>query len=187
MEDYMRLGMINMQLYFNSLYNTTVALNQPSSLLEIIMTFPFNLILLTAALVVIGAVLSLSQKQTVPEAKEISDLESPPPQEFDEEIPRRFNDHRDGVIKLYDWFYRFAQIRLGAIKDNMTPREFQRVIKNNVPSDGASALEILVTNYEIAVYSAQGPTKEIFDNSLRSVGLLKKLIQSRYGDKEEHA
>ena len=178
------LGVASVHLRLSGFLGTAVALDQ-SSLLETIMTFPFNVILAMALVFVIAAVASFSRRPNNPVKEEIADLESQPPQEFDEEIPRHFEGYRDGVIRLYDWFYEFAHSRIGAINDNMTPRDFQRAITRSIPSDGAPALESLVTNYEIAVYSNSDPTKEMLENTLRSVELLRRLIQSR--NQEEKA
>lgn len=177
MGDRKMLRVARAHLCFNGFLGTAVALDQ-SSLLETITTFPFNVILAMALVFVIAAVASFSRKPNNPVKEEIADLESQPPQEFDEEIPRHFESYRDGVIKLYDWFYRFAHSRIGAINDNMTPRDFQRAIRNSIPSDGAPALETLVTNYERAVYSDSGSTKEMLHDSLRSVESLRELIHA---------
>ncbi|MFX0132142.1 MAG: hypothetical protein ACFFDN_00720 [Candidatus Hodarchaeota archaeon] len=180
------LGVATIQLCLNGFLGTVVALDQ-SNLLETIMTFPFNIIVAMALVFVIAAVASFSRGPKNPVKEEIADVEIQPPEEFDEEMPRRFEDYRDGVIRLYDWFYRFAHSRIGAINDNMTPRDFQQAIMRSIPSDGAPALERLVTNYEIAVYSDSNSTKEMLESTLRSVELLRRLIQSRNQDEKASA
>lgn len=174
----MILGAASAQTCLNALPVTAAALDQ-TGLLETAMTFPFNAILATALVLVIAAAASLTRKPKNPVKKEIPNPEIELPRQFDEEIPRHFQDYRDGVTKLYDWLYRFAQSRITAIRDNMTPRDLQQTIARNIPPDGAQALETLITNYEIAVYSDNQPTKQMLENTLRSVERLRRLIQSR--------
>ena len=69
-------------------------------------------------------------------------------QMVEEEIPRSFEGNKDGIVILYNWFYRFAQWRLGGIADNITPREFVNVVSGRIPSEGASALKYFVTCFE---------------------------------------
>jgi hypothetical protein len=59
----------------------------------------------------------------------------------------------------------------------MTPREFQRTIAGKIPESGASALDYLVTSFEIADYSTFKPTKEMFDKTMEAYELLNGLME----------
>jgi hypothetical protein len=59
----------------------------------------------------------------------------------------------------------------------MTPREFQQALAGKIPSSGASALEYLVTSFEIADYSTSRPTKEMYDKCFKAVEILRGMMQ----------
>jgi len=175
-------------------------------LLQIITTFPFNVILAVTAFLVIGTILAFTRKPTRPKKANV-DVNSQPMQKLDremphsvkeanmvgraaqeveEEIPRRFEGNKDGVVKLYNWFHRFAQRRLNGITDNMTPREFESVVLGMIPSEGVSALEYLVMSFEIANYSDFKITKEIVEKSLKAIEVLRNLIENGSSYMHEH-
>jgi hypothetical protein len=107
--------------------------------------------------------------------------------EIEEEIPQIFENYVDGVVKLYSWFYRFVQRKFVGIADNMTPREFKDAVLLTSPPNMASALNYLVSVFEIANYSNFKLTKEMLDKSLKAVKLMKKIIEdgsSRLNDQE---
>jgi len=186
-----------MDLHFT--WKSAVALDLPleSSLFQLVMTFPYNVILAMAAVLVVGTVLAFTRKparssipvvdvesQTTPKdggeepkftRKDYT--ENHPAQVVEEEIPRSFEGYKDGVVKLYNWFYRFAQWKFGGIADNMTPREFMSIVSGRIPSEGAPALEYLVTSFEIAKYSKINLTKEILFKCSKGVEMLKDLIE----------
>jgi hypothetical protein len=177
---------------------SAVALDLPleSSLFQLVLTFPYNVILAMAAVLVVGTVLAFTRKpahsnpkvdvesQTTPkdvveEPKYTPEgyMENHPAQAVEEEIPRSFEGNKDGIIKLYNWFYRFTQWKLGGIADNMTPREFMSIVSGRIPSEGAPALEYLVTSFEIANYSKVNLTEEILFKCSKGVEVLKDLIE----------
>jgi hypothetical protein len=96
----------------------------------------------------------------------------------EEEMPRSFESNKDGIVKLYNWFYRFAQWRLGGIANNITPRELVNVVSGRIPSEGASALKYIVTCFEIANYSKINLTEEMLGKCLKAVEMLKELVES---------
>jgi hypothetical protein len=167
-------------------------------LLQLITTFPFNVILAVTAVLVIGTILAFTRKPTRSKKANVdvngqpmqkvdekmhhsvqeANIVGRPAQEVEEEMPQRFEGNKDGVVKLYNWFYRFAQRRLNGITDNMTPRELESVVLCMIPSDGVSALEYLVTSFEIANYSHFKITKEMVDKSLRAIEVLRNLIEN---------
>ena len=179
-------------------WKSAVALDLPldSSLFQLVLTFPYNVILAMAAVLIVGTVLAFTRKparsipkidvesQTTPEdggeepkfTRE-GDMESHPAQAVEEEIPRSFEGNEDGIIKLYNWFYRFAQWKLGGIANNMTPREFMSIVSGRIPSEGDPTLKYLVTSFEIAKYSKINLTKETLFKCSKGVEILKDLIE----------
>lgn len=178
-------------------WKSAVTLDLPleSSLFQLVLTFPYNVILAMAAVLVVGIVLAFTRKparSSIPEVESQTTpkdggeepkltrkvhMENHPAQAVEEEIPRSFEGHKDGIIKLYNWFYRFTQWKLGGIADNMTPREFLGIVSGRIPSEGAPALEYLVTSFEIANYSKISLTKEILFKCSKGVEMLKNLIE----------
>ena len=190
----------SINLYFAR--KSVVALDPPlkSNLFQLIMTFPFNVILVVAAVLVVGTVLAFTRNPArsntpkvdvesqsmqkangaIPKITREVNLEGHPVhvvQVVEEEIPRSFEGNKDGIVKLYNWFYRFAQWRLGGIADNITPREFVNVVSGRIPSEGASALKYFVTCFEIANYSKINLTEEMLFKCLKAVEVLKDLIE----------
>ena len=176
-----------------------MALDPPleSNLFQSIMTFPFNVILGVAAVLVIGVVLAFTRKPArsntlqidlesqptqadgaMPKFSREVNLEGHPVQMVEEEMPRSFESNKDGIVKLYNWFYRFAQWRLGGIANNITPRELVNVVSGRIPSEGASALKYIVTCFEIANYSKINLTEEMLGKCLKAVEMLKELVES---------
>lgn len=190
----------SVSLYFARI--SVVALDPPleSNLFQLIVTFPFNVILVVAAVLVVGTVLAFTRKPARSNTLNV-DVESQPIQKagvvmpkftrevyleghpvqvvqvVEEEIPRSFEGNKDGIVKLYNWFYRFAQWRLGGIANNITPREFVNVVSGRIPSEGASALKYFVTCFEIANYSKINLTEEMLFKCLKAVEVLKDLIE----------
>ena len=175
-------------------------------LLQIITTFPLNVVLAVTAFLVIGIVFTFTRKPTrskkanvdvegqpmqkvdegTPHSVQEANMVGRPAQEVEEEMPRRFEGNKEGVVKLYNWFYRFAQRRLNGVTGNMTPKEFESVVAGMIPPDGVSSLEYLVTSFEIANYSNFKITKEMVDKSLRAIEVLKGLIENGSSSMHEH-
>ena len=194
-------------LYFMRKIAIALSLPLESSLLQFVLTFPFNVILGMAVVLMVGIVRIFTRKTTRINDS-IVDMEIQPAQEAEEEVsiltrganikgpkqmvekemPLSFKGSTEGVIELYNWFYCFSQRRLGGFGDNMTPREFMRVVSDKIPSQGDLPLEYLVTSFEIAKYSKIKPTKEMLSKCLNSVEVLKGLIEggdSRMSDDDK--
>ncbi|MHC4690382.1 MAG: hypothetical protein ACYS5F_12210 [Planctomycetota bacterium] len=181
-------------LYFARKIAVALSLPLESGLLELVLTFPFNVLLVMTVVLIVWIVRIFTGKPPHINHSMV-DVESQPAQEAEkemsilargtilkgpmlvEEMPRNFKGSKEGVVKLYIWFYRFAQGRLGGIADNMTPREFMSVVSGRIPSQGVIPLEYLVTSFEIAKYSKIKPTKEMQSKCLDSVEVLKDLIE----------
>jgi transglutaminase-like putative cysteine protease len=136
------------------------------SVFMIITTFPYNVIIFTGFAVVIGSLLIFTRKKEAISQITIHD-------EPEEEMPRDYKDYKDGIVKLFNWFYSRSMKRIEGIDDSLTPREFQGLVMPWIPEKGEPALEYLVTAFEIADYSASNPSHEMYEKSLTAVELLR--------------
>jgi hypothetical protein len=162
----------------------------PTELLQVVMTFPFNVITVMVIALIVGIVFSLTRRpahfskpSTNVDIEEMSQSIQGSDAlnqtvEVEEEIPQHFEGYVDGVVKLYTWFYRFVQSRFVGIPDNMTPREFKDTVLLKCPSTVVSALDYLVSAFEIASYSNFILTNEVLDKSLEAVRLMKETIEN---------
>ena len=183
-------------LYFARKIAVASSLPLESSLLQLALTFPFNVLLAMTVVLIVGTIRMFTRKPTrinhsmvdveritAQEAEEEASILARganlknPMQIVEKEMPRSFKGSKEAVIELYTWFYRFAQGRLGGIGDNMTPRELMSVVSGRIPSQGAIPLEYLVTSFEITNYSKIKPTREMQSKCLNSVEVLKDLIE----------
>jgi hypothetical protein len=141
------------------------------SLFMIITTFPYNLIVFAGFAAVIGSVLVFTRKkESIAQTVKIEE-------EAEQEMPRDYEDYKDGIVKLFNWFYARSRRRLEGIDDSLTPREFQAMVLPGIPEKGQPALEYLVTAFEIADYSASNPSQEMYEKSLAAVELLGGMIE----------
>ena len=183
-------------LYFVRKFAIAASLPIESNLLQLVLTFPFNVLLAMTVVLIVGIVRIFTKKPTH-NRHSMADIERQPAQEaeekvpilargatlkapiqiVEEEMPRSFKGSNEGIVELYTWFYRFAQRRLGGIGDNMTPREFMRAVSDRIHSKGGLPLEYLVTSFEVAIYSKKELTKEMQAKCLNSVEVLKGLIE----------
>lgn len=183
--------------YFMRKLTVAISLPLKSSLLYLVLTFPFNIILVMTVVFIV-VIVRIFTRKTTRINDSIVDMERQSSQENDgeesiltrgaklkspkqmaeKEMPRSFKGSMEGVIELYNWFYRFSQWRLGGFGDNMTPREFMKFVSGRIPSQGDLPLEYLVTSFEIAKYSKIKPTREMLSKCLDSVEVLKGLIES---------
>ncbi len=182
-------------LYFARKLEVALSLPLETSILQLVMTFPFNVLLAMTVVLIVGTIRIFSKKparinhsmvdmerQPAQGAREkvskiTRGVNLSPMQMVEEDMPRSFKGSKEGVIELYNWFYSFAQGRLGGIGDNITARELMRVVSGRIPSQGALPLEYLVTSFEIANYSKIKPTREMQSKCFESVEVLKDLIE----------
>ena len=174
----MFMGGTNYFLGSNTSFGVAVSMRLPPqpSLLQILTTFPYNIILMVAgATVLIGAVVVLSRKgrspiQLIRKEEAESELE-----EIDEG-PLVYENYKEGIVKLFNRFYRKNQRMYSEVTESMTPREFQDALLRRIQPNGAQALDYLVTAFEIADYSTSRPTKEMFDKCVKAVEILERSI-----------
>jgi transglutaminase-like putative cysteine protease len=159
----------------NSSFGIAVSIRPPPQpgLLETLTMFPYNVMLAAGAAISIGAVVVLTRRRRRPieQAAEVMRLEE------EEELPLVFENYKEGVVKLFNRFYALTRRRHSEITESMTPREFQQALAGKIPSSGASALEYLVTSFEIADYSTSRPTKEMYDKCFKAVEILRGMMQ----------
>ena len=163
----------------NTTFGVAVSMRPPPqpSLMQILTTFPYNIIIIAAvAGVVVGAVVVMSKGKGRPfpamtEEKGEEELE-----EIDLDAPLIYGDFKEGIVKLFNRFYLKNQRRFKEISDSLTPREFQNAMLKRIPREGASALDYLVTAFEIADYSTSRPTEEMFNKCVKAVEILEGLL-----------
>jgi transglutaminase-like putative cysteine protease len=168
-----KLALDDSDFYLGSESSFGIAVRIPPtpkpSVLMIITTFPYNVIIFAGFALVIGSVLVLTRKRETISQVRVEE-------EIEEEMPRDYEDYKDGIVKLFNWFYVRSRKRLEGIDDSLTPREFQGVVLPRIPEKGEPALEYLVTAFEIADYSASNPSQEMYEKSLAAVELLRGLM-----------
>jgi transglutaminase-like putative cysteine protease len=153
-----------------SSFGIAVRIQPTPSVFMIITTFPYNLTIFAGFAVVIGSVLVLTRKSEIIAQTAVVE-------EVEEEMPRDYKDYKDGIVKLFNWFYARSRRRLEGIDDSLTPREFQGAVLLGILEKGRPALEYLVTAFEIADYSASNPSQEMYEKSLAAVELLGGMIE----------
>jgi len=160
----------------NSTFGIAVTIPPPpkQGLFQILTTFPFNVITAMTAAVFVGAAIALTRKPKGPPVNQGVGVRQLP--EVEEELPRHFEDYKEGIVKVFNWFYAYVMRRYEGITESMTPREFQQAVFARIPSSGEAALEYLVTAFEIADYSTSRPTQEMFEKSIKAVEVLRGLI-----------
>ena len=160
----------------NTSFGVAVSMRLPPqpSLLQVLTTFPYNIILMAAvATVLIGAVVVMSRRGASPitlvrQEEVYSEIE-----EIDEG-PLTYENYKEGIVKLFNRFYRKNQRRYSEVTESMTPREFQEALLKRIHSNNAQALDYLITAFEIADYSTSRPTKEMFDKCVRAIEILER-------------
>ena len=173
------IEMLSTDYYLGSNSSFGIAIIMPPprrpNILEMLTIFPYNVMVVASASVIVGAAILLTRKK-----REAMDLEAglrrfegPEP-----EFPTSYTDYKDGIVKLFNYFFAISKRRFEGIEDSMTPREFQYEILRNVPPEGTNALEYLVTAFEIADYSTSRPKKEEHDKCVAAVELLMELIKN---------
>ncbi|MCW3992085.1 MAG: transglutaminase domain-containing protein, partial [Candidatus Bathyarchaeota archaeon] len=133
------------------------------SLLDMLITFPYNLILAATSAATGAVVVLVRRRGRQPIPPGFKEEEAGPAEVMEDEGYLAFTNYKEGVVKLFNHFYASAQRRYGEIQDSLTPREFQQILLREVPEKGMRALEDLVSAFEIANYSEMYSTKEDYD------------------------
>ena len=174
--------------YLGSSKAVSIAVTAPppsiQSLLIMLTTFPYNLAL-AGTFAAIGVAVVLARRKGHPQLPQIVEEEAQPAEAPDDEGYLLFTSYKEGIVKLFNHFYKSTQRRYGEIQAFLTPREFQHILLRKIPEKGVSALEDLVTAFEIANYSKLYSTKEDYDRCRAAVDLLSELIEYGEGGKEE--
>ena len=97
---------------------------------------------------------------------------------FEDDVPLTYTSYEEGVVKLFNRFYITMQRIYPEIEDTMTPREFEATLIDRIPQDAYAALNDLVTNYEIAMYSNIPLTKDDFGRTTATIELVIELMKN---------
>jgi transglutaminase-like putative cysteine protease len=162
----------------NSTLMISVAIPQPhkTGFLALLLTFPYNMIIAMGSVFALSLFYALNKrKKIIPVFEQVKTGEEPT---HDEAFPPSFKSYKEGVVKLFNYFYRSARRRHDEVYDSLTPREFQHTMRRKISSSGDPALEYLVTAFEIADYSTSQPSKKIYNKCLSAVELLKGLMDN---------
>ena len=92
-----------------------------------------------------------------------------------------FHSYKEGIVELFNRFCSEAQRRYGEDLGYLTPRELQQNVIEKI-SEGAYALEDLVTAFEAANYSKAEPMRKDFERCRAAVDVL-----IRFMDDMDHA
>jgi hypothetical protein len=174
----MLMGDTDFFLGSNTSFGVAVSLRLPPqpSLLQVLTTFPYNIIIMVAvATVLVGAVVVMSRRGGSPIPLTQREEPESEPEEIDEG-PLVYESYKEGIVKIFNRFYRKNQRMYSQVTESMTPREFQDILLKKIPPTSTPALDYLVTAFEIADYSTSRPTKEMFDKCVRAIDILEESI-----------
>lgn len=170
----------NFFLGSSDVFAVTVIPAPPSArnILQLLLSFPYNIILATTVAVTVGVVAARRKR-----ADDFPD-ERVPLQKvnegvgFEDDVPLTYTSYEEGVVKLFNRFYITMQRIYPEIEDTMTPREFEATLIDRIPQDAYAALNDLVTNYEIAMYSNIPLTKDDFGRTTATIELVIELMKN---------
>lgn len=139
---------------------------------KILLSFPNNIIIATAGVLIIAAIImGRRRKEEVSEKMERAEEAEPL-----EDLPLTYDTYREGVVKLYNRLYLRAKRRYG-MGDNLTPRELQAFLLKEFPDGAAYPLEVLVSTFERANYGGVEPTLGEFERCKEAFDILIELLR----------
>jgi len=168
----------------NSTFGVSVTIPPEVSLFALITSFPYNILLITGIISVIGIGLVMSRREEEVEILVPSERYKDKPL-IDDDKPLTFDTYEEGIVKIFNRFYNTSQRVYPEIADSLTPREFERVILNKIPPVSDFALDDLVTCFEIAEYGNMKLGEEDFNRCKATVELLVELMRDEEGDEEK--
>jgi len=169
------LSLEDADYYRGSSDTVSIAVTAPPNILELLMTFPYNMILVGVCAASAAAVVLLVRRRGRQQPPSAVEAETVVAEAVEEDLS--FNSYKEGIVKLFNRFYASTQLRYGEVRDCLTPREFQQVLMGKIPEKGACALDDLVTTFEIANYSGAHPTEEDYDRCQAAVEMLNGLME----------
>jgi len=168
----------------NSTFGVSVTIPPEVSLFALITSFPYNILIISGIISVIGIGLVMSRRDEEVEIlvprKRFDDKPM-----IDDDTPLTFDTYEEGIVKIFNRFYNTAQRIHPEIADSLTPREFERIILSKIPPVSDFALDDLVTCFEIAEYGNMKLGEEDFNRCKATVELLIELIRDEEGDEEK--
>jgi transglutaminase-like putative cysteine protease len=161
----------------------TVIIPPPDAknILALLLTFPYNIGLVLTGAFGVGIVAArrnrrLQQEEPIIEAR----VRLPSKKEYigyEDGVPLEYTSYEEGIVKLFNRFFVSMQRIYPDIDDTMTPREFQYVLIDRIPSTADALLEDLVSSYEIAMYSNIAVSQEDFKRSNATIELIIELMK----------
>jgi transglutaminase-like putative cysteine protease len=167
----------------NTTFGVAVAI-QPTNFLTLITTFPYSVILVSGIAGIIGVGVVLTMKKPDEEMITVQ-LKPPLVEEGDDNSPITFRTYEEGVVKLFNRFYRKAQRVYPEVDNSLTPREFETYLLTKIPPGSEFALDDVITSFEIAEYGNMKLTKEDFDRCEATIELIVELMMSEEGYEEQ--
>jgi hypothetical protein len=164
----------------NSTFMVSVMVTPEKGLLALLMSFPYNILIVVALGGVLGLGIVMSSKGKPAELL-IEVMREPKPG-FDEDLPLTFDTYEEGIVKIFNRFFNTAQRIYPQIDDSLTPREFESFILAKIPRGSEFALDDLVTSFEIAEYGNMRLGKEDFERCMATVELLVELVKGEKKD-----
>ncbi len=165
----------------NSSLSIDVQIPPSPSFLSLLTTFPYSILLVGSIAIVIGLIFALGTRRNQPELITVQ-LKPPLDDDIDFDSPLSFRTYEEGVVKLFNRFFRKAKRTYPEIEDSLTPREFEYYLLTKIPSGSEFALDDLVTSFEVAEYGNMKLGKTDFDRCEATVQLMVELIDNETGD-----
>ena len=167
--------------------NVLVPPPSPSNILSLLLGFPQNIIIALSGAIGVGFYASRRSKRLEEEEFIEPRVKLPVPNPrigYEDGLPLDYETYEEGVVKLFHRFYVSMQRKYPDIDDSMTPREFETVLMDKIPSNAYLALEDLITSYEVAMYSNFKVSQEDFKRSNATIDLIIELIKNERGKQE---
>lgn len=152
------------------------------NLLALLFTFPYNIGVALAGAIGVGVVAARRNRRLQEEEKIIeARVKLPPEREYigyEDGVPLEYTSYEEGVVKLFNRFFVSMQRIYPDIDETLTPREFQYLLEDRLPSAVDALLEDLISSYEIAMYSNITLNQEDFKRTNATIELILELIKS---------
>jgi transglutaminase-like putative cysteine protease len=180
----MKLEMAGTDYYIGSQTEMTINVLVPppsaNNILAILLGFPQNILIALSTAVGVGIYAAKRNKRLEQEEIEprIMLPDENPRVGYEDGVPLEYKTYEEGVVKLFYRFYVSMQRIFPDIDDSMTPREFETLLKEKLPSNAYLALEDLITSYEIAMFSNLKLSQEDLKRTNATIELIIELTKN---------
>lgn len=156
------------------------------NLLVLLFTFPYNIGVALTGAVGVGVMAArrnrrLKEEDPIIEAR----VRLAPKKEYigyEDGVPLEYTSYEEGIVKLFNRFFVSMQRIYPDIDETMTPREFQNILLDRLPSAADALLEDLVSSYEIAMYSNIPMNQDDFKRTNATIELIIELMKNAKRD-----